>query len=88
VSAQALAKTLAGEQTRVQWPVMPVNVKTSSYPLQLAGDVRSDDLIWQLDEDDNGLTGQAFRQDALVGFVTAGQHTTRSMALIKQLAEN
>jgi NAD(P)H-nitrite reductase large subunit len=88
VSAQALAKTLAGEQTLVQWPVMPVNVKTSSYPVQLAGEVRSDDLIWQLDEDDNGLTGQAFRHDALVGFVTSGQHITRSMALIKQLAEN
>ncbi len=88
VSAQALAKTLAGEQTQVQWPVMPVNVKTSSYPVQLAGEVRSDDLIWQLDEDDNGLTGQAFRQDALVGFVTSGQHISRSMALIKQLAEN
>jgi nitric oxide reductase FlRd-NAD(+) reductase len=88
VSAQALAKTLAGEQTRVQWPVMPVNVKTSSYPVQLAGEVRSDDLIWQLDEDENGLTGQAFRHDALVGFVTSGQHITRSMALIKQLAEN
>ena len=88
MSAQALAKTLAGEQTRVQWPVMPVNVKTSSYPVQLAGEVRSDDLIWQLDEDDNGLTGQAFRQDALVGFVTSGQHISRSMALIKQLAEN
>jgi NAD(P)H-nitrite reductase large subunit len=68
LSAQALAKTLAGEQTLVQWPVMPVNVKTSSYPVQLAGEVRSDDLIWQLDEDDNGLTGQAFRHDALVGF--------------------
>lgn len=88
VSAQALAKTLAGEQTRVQWPVMPVNVKTSSYPVQLAGEVRSDDLIWQLDEDDNGLIGQAFRHDVLVGFVTSGQHITRSMALIKQLAEN
>ena len=88
LSAQALAKTLAGEQTRVQWPVMPVNVKTSSYPVQLAGEVRSDDLIWQLNEDDNGLTGQAFRHDALVGFVTSGQHITRSMALIKQLAEN
>ncbi|MDD2343697.1 MAG: NADH:flavorubredoxin reductase NorW [Tolumonas sp.] len=88
VSAQALARTLAGEQTRVQWPVMPVNVKTSSYPVQLAGEVRSDDLIWQLDEDDNGLTGQAFRHDVFVGFVTSGQHITRSMALIKQLAEN
>lgn len=88
VSAQALAKTLAGEQTLVQWPVMPVNVKTSSYPVQLAGEVRSDDLIWQLDEDDNGLIGQAFRHDVLVGFVTSGQHITRSMALIKQLAEN
>ena len=65
-----------------------INVKTSSYPVQLAGEVRSDDLIWQLDEDDNGLTGQAFRHDALVGFVTSGQHITRSMALIKQLAEN
>jgi NAD(P)H-nitrite reductase large subunit len=29
LSAQALAKTLAGEQTLVQWPVMPVNVKTN-----------------------------------------------------------
>lgn len=88
VSAQALAKTLAGEQTVLQWPVMPVNVKTSSYPVQLAGEVRSDDLIWQLDEDDSGLTGRAFRHDALVGFVTGGQHIARSMTLIKQLATN
>ena len=88
VSAQVLAKTLAGEQTAVQWPVMPVNVKTSSYPVQLAGEVRSEDLIWQLDEDENGLIGLAFRHDKLVGFVTCGQHTTRSMTLIKQLAEN
>ena len=88
VSAQALAKTLAGEQTAVQWPVMPVNVKTTSYPLQLAGDVRSDDLIWQLDEDGNGLTAQALQQDKTVGFVTAGQHISRSMNLIKQLKES
>lgn len=88
VSAQALAKTLSGEPSKVCWPVMPVNVKTTSLPVQSAGDVRSDDLIWQLDEDDNGLTGRAFRQEQLVGFVTAGQHTAASLNLLKQLNEN
>lgn len=88
LGAQALAKTLAGEVTAIRWPVMPVNVKTPRYPVQSAGDVRSEDLIWQLDEDDTGLTGLAFRQDNVVGFVTAGQHIGRSMNLIKQLEEN
>ena len=88
ISAQALAKTLAGEATAIRWPVMPVNVKTPRYPLQSAGDIRSGDLIWQLDEDDNGLTGLAFRQDKLAGFVTGGQHLNRSMNLIRQLEEN
>lgn len=88
LGAQALAKTLSGEATAIRWPVMPVNVKTPRYPVQSAGDVRSDDLIWQLDEDDTGLTGLAFRQGKKVGFVTGGQHINRSMNLIRQLEEN
>lgn len=88
LGAQALAKTLSGEATAIRWPVMPVNVKTPRYPVQSAGDVRSDDLIWQLDEDDTGLTGLAFRQGKKVGFVTGGQHVNRSMNLIRQLEEN
>lgn len=88
ISAQALAKTLAGEPTAIRWPVMPVNVKTPCYPVQAAGEVRSEDLIWQLDEDDTGLTGLALRQGQTVGIVTGGQHVSRSMNLIKQLGEN
>ncbi|MDT3670927.1 MAG: anaerobic nitric oxide reductase flavorubredoxin [Aromatoleum sp.] len=86
LSAQALAKTLAGDTTALRLPAMPTLVKTPALPIQLAGVTVADGLQWAVDADETGLTGKAHDDDGrLVGYVVTGQHVGKGMALLQQL---
>lgn len=86
LSAQALAKTLAGERTPVRLPAMPTLVKTPAMPIQVAGRTAADDLEWTVEGDEDGLTGRAHGADgALVGYVVTGRHLGNGAALLQQL---
>ena len=70
-AARALAKTLAGETTAVQWPAMPVTVKTPAcpviaYPPQSTG-------AWQIDGSGANLAAVCRQGESIVGFALSGE---------------
>ncbi len=76
--AQAIAKTLTGEQTPIHYPAMPVVVKTPTYPLTLVP-VREAEVIgnWQPQAypDKTGIISAFYDKDQLKGFALAGTAT-------------
>ncbi|MDN6449282.1 MAG: NADH:flavorubredoxin reductase NorW [Enterobacterales bacterium] len=84
--AAALAKTIAGEPTHVTLPVMPVNVKTPRFPLQLAGETRAADVDWQIEQDADSLLAKAYRDEKLVGYIAGGTAQMQGLALLRQLS--
>jgi rubredoxin-NAD+ reductase len=70
-AARALAKTLAGEQTAVQWPAMPVTVKTPAcpviaFPSRVTGE-------WQIDGSGANLAAVCRQGELVVGFALTGE---------------
>lgn len=70
-AARALAKTLAGDTTAVQWPAMPVTVKTPAcpviaYPPRSAG-------AWQIDGSGANLAAVCRQGESIVGFALTGE---------------
>ncbi len=84
--ARALAKTLAGEKTAVQYPPMPVVIKTSACPITVLPPPAEQTGEWQISG--VGKNKQALfvdKQGALHGFVLTGEKVKLRAALIKQL---
>jgi rubredoxin-NAD+ reductase len=70
-AARALAKTLAGEQTAVHWPAMPVTVKTPAcpviaFPSRVTGE-------WQIDGSGANLAAVCRQGESVVGFALTGE---------------
>lgn len=70
-AARALAKTLAGEMTAVQWPAMPVTVKTPACPV-IAYPPRSTGA-WQIDGSGANLAAVCRQGELIVGFALSGE---------------
>ncbi|MEP4546570.1 MAG: FAD-dependent oxidoreductase [Saccharospirillum sp.] len=70
-AARALAKTLAGETTAVQWPAMPVTVKTPACPV-IAYPPRSTGA-WQIDGSGANLAAVCRQGELIVGFALSGE---------------
>lgn len=70
-AARALAKTLAGEETPVQWPAMPVTVKTPACPV-IAYPPRSTGA-WQIDGSGANLAAVCREGESIVGFALTGE---------------
>lgn len=85
LAAQALARNLAGQEASVHFPVMPVNIKTGSYPLQCAGEVMAEDVTWQQESMDGGWVATAWREENMVGAITQGTALMRMLGLLGQL---
>lgn len=79
--AKALAKTLNGTPTPVEFPIMPVTIKTPAYPIAYLQPENPDSPAehnWQLTQDEDGI--QALCYDAetnLIGYVLSGQHAAK-----------
>ncbi|OGT29902.1 MAG: hypothetical protein A3E87_09180 [Gammaproteobacteria bacterium RIFCSPHIGHO2_12_FULL_35_23] len=82
--ARALAKTLAGERTRLRYPCMPVVVKTSAYPVIVSRPGLAN-KPWQLEGDQLGLIGYYKEQEKIRGFLLTGDKTKHRMTLINQV---
>jgi rubredoxin-NAD+ reductase len=85
--ARALAKTLAGDDTTVNYPLMPVVVKTPACPVVSALPLSDMDGEWVVEGD--GLDWQARFVDgngALHGFALTGGCVKQRMALIKEMS--
>lgn len=85
-SAAALAKTLSGEPTHVSLPIMPINVKTPRFPIQLAGETCADDVTWQREEMPDGLLAKGYRNDKLVAYIAGGSAQMQGLTLLRQLS--
>lgn len=85
--ARALAKTLAGEPTVVVYPIMPVVVKTPSYPIVVAPSPHGSEGMWRHEEIAGGIRALfVHTNSSLLGFALGGAATVEKTALSKELA--
>lgn len=88
-AARALAKTLAGQPTEVQYPAMPVQVKTPVCPVVVSPVIPGTPGNWEIDADGNNVKA-VFKspEGQTLGFALTGTHAGSSalkMELTKQL---
>ena len=85
-AARALGKTLAGETTPVQYPVMPVTVKTSCCQVVAWPPEPDAEGEWQFDGDGRDLRGEFRDADGnLLGFALTGKRIKERMPLTKEM---
>jgi len=74
-SARALAKTLAGEATAVQYPAMPVQVKTPACPVVVSPVLPGTPGEWEIEAEGNDVKA-VFKspQGQVLGFALTGTH--------------
>lgn len=77
LGARALAKTILGERTAVEYPLMPVHIKTSLYPVVVTP-VEKGENRWEMTSFEDGLTGLCYTSGGkLVGFCLTGHQTSK-----------
>jgi rubredoxin-NAD+ reductase len=82
-AARALAATLTGKRTEVQFPVMPVAIKTPAQPIVIAPPAPGQHGAWQAPEP--GIWQFVCDQNLQRGFALAGAQTSRRMELVRQV---
>lgn len=85
-AARALAKTLAGEPTMVQYPAMPVVVKTPDFPLVVVPPPRNSTGEWVITRTKAGI--KAMFNDVAgncQGFALSGEFVQEKQLLSRQL---
>ncbi|WP_417884037.1 NADH:flavorubredoxin reductase NorW [Vibrio rumoiensis] len=95
LSANVLAKVLlqpesllqtAGSAATLKLPAMLVKVKTTNFPIQLAGQTGQSVPKWSIELDPEGITARAFDDNnELVGFVTTQNHMSNALKMLKTL---
>lgn len=86
-SARTLAKVLVGESINLEFPVMPIVVKTPASPVIIVPPSKNMDGEWVIEGEDGHL--KALYQDAegrLLGFVLMGRTVREKMELVKQIS--
>jgi rubredoxin---NAD+ reductase len=89
-AARALARVLAGEDARVEFPAMPVVVKTPAHPVAVLPVARDAKGEWQILAEGDGTKpgikmGFFDVQNQLRGFVLTGEYAAERSAMTKQL---
>ncbi len=86
IQARALAATLAGTPTALDYPAMPVVVKTPACPIAVASAKLGVAWSWQLETRADGHCAlQVDASGKLVGFALAGAAVSERQTLAKQL---
>jgi len=85
-AARALAATLAGNETPVRYPAMPVMVKTPACPTVVSPPEADQSGAWQVQSDEEGVKA-LFKNDAgaLLGFALLGKAVAEKNELTAQL---
>jgi len=85
--ARALAKSLNGEPCKVEYPVMPIAVKTPDYPLIIVPPPIEIEGEWFIEKFEDGILCQ-FNNTAgqLMGFALGGSAIDKKQALINQIS--
>jgi rubredoxin-NAD+ reductase len=89
-AARALAQVLTGKDARVDFPAMPVVVKTPAHPIAVLQVARDAIGAWRIltngQEIKRGIKLGFFdAQNQLRGFVLTGEYAAERSAIIKQL---
>jgi rubredoxin-NAD+ reductase len=82
-AAKALAATLAGQSTPVQFPLMPVAIKTPALPLVVAP--AAPGAVGQWAQSEPGVWLFTDANQGLKGFALSGTHTSRRSELAKRV---
>ena len=83
-SARAIAKSLTGELTAVNYPAMPVAVKTPACPTVIC--VPKNEGEWKIDGEGQNLRALLYSSEGeLNGFILTGTKVAEKMALVKKL---
>ncbi|MGA7595553.1 MAG: FAD-dependent oxidoreductase [Gallionella sp.] len=88
-AARVLAQVLAGKDARVEFPAMPVVVKTPAHPVAVLPVARDTAGVWRsLDAGRKGVKLGFFDlQDCLQGFALTGEYAAERSAMAKKLGE-
>lgn len=87
-AARALAKTLAGNETPVAFPAMPVVVKTPAHPVAVLPAARDAVGTWQVGESGGGVK-MVFNdtEHRMTGFVLTGRYASERNEMSKQVGQ-
>ena len=86
-AARALAQVLAGEDMRVEFPAMPVVVKTPAHPVAVVPVARDALGAWQVIANGQGIKlGFVDTQNQLRGFALTGVYAAERSEMAKQLS--
>lgn len=84
--AKSLAKTLAGEETEVDYPCMPVSLKTPACPIAVQTPPQNINGEWQIDRNEDGLKALFLDEnEQLHGFVLTKKRLKERMQLQKDI---
>lgn len=85
-SARAIAKSLNGELTKVNFPAMPVMLKTPSCTVIASPAARHIKGKWIVEQDDDGVHASYLDQDGVLqGFALVGKAVVDKQRLVKEL---
>jgi rubredoxin-NAD+ reductase len=86
-SVRALGRGLAGEDTEVCYPAMPVTVKTPACPVVVAPPPAGAEGTWETEDDgQNGVVARYLSPDQrLLGFALTGTETQQKLVLQREL---
>ncbi len=85
-AGRALARTLAGEPSRVRYPAMPVVVKTPACPVVVLPPPPGVDGEWRIQTSEEQVRALFYDGDErLRGFALAGEAVAEKMALTKEV---
>jgi rubredoxin---NAD+ reductase len=84
--ARALAKTLAGVNTSVDYPAMPVTVKTPAHPLVICPPPKGMPGTWKITTDAPDIRALFYNEEnQLQGFVLTNAAVKERLELVKQM---
>jgi len=86
LQAKALARTLCGQPTELQYPAMPVLIKTTLHPVVVAPPPRDADGAWQTEVEESGVLARFMGGDGrLLGFALTGAAVSQRQRLQAEL---
>lgn len=84
-SARALAKTLTGEPTAVNFGIMPIATKTPACPV-VTVPPKAEKGTWLFEQEQSGLIGKFINEeDKVSGFVLTGAAVSQKALLLKEM---
>lgn len=84
--SRALAKTLSGTRTPVEYPAMPVVVKTPAHPIVVCPPPKNMIGKWEIESQDNSIRALFYnQQQQLYGFILTNETVKERSILVKQM---